>query len=143
MSLHLGMDKFTVLFQMTKDTMWLLEISLDVHVFILSQCWQVFWVAMGCMCNVNMCIMSYKWLCYMGSWKSSFIIVHGVGMKFNVCWSALKPLNFCDSTSQMYLHQINCDFVIHEACNCCLDYVGSLDSSFHEMYIDFVLVNIH
>jgi len=97
----------------------------------------------GCMCNVNMCITSYKWLCFMGSWKNSFIMTHGVGMKFNICWSVFKPLNSCDNTSQLYLHQINCDSVIHETCNCCLDYVGSLDSSFHEMYINFVLVNIH
>jgi hypothetical protein len=33
---HLGMDEFTVFFQMTKDTMWLLEISLDVHMSALS-----------------------------------------------------------------------------------------------------------
>ncbi len=39
----------------------------------------------GCMCNVNMCIMFYKQLCHVGSLKSSFINAHGVGMKFNVC----------------------------------------------------------
>jgi hypothetical protein len=39
MSFHLGMDKFTVLFQMTKNMMWLLEISLDVHVFTLLEYW--------------------------------------------------------------------------------------------------------
>jgi hypothetical protein len=140
---HLGMDEFTVFFHMTKDMMWLLEISLDVHVSTLSQCWQVLWVVVGCMCNVNMCITSYKWLCFMGSWKNLFITAHGVGMKFNVCRSILKPLNSCDSTSQLYLHQINCDFFIHEASNCGLYYVGNLDSNFHKMYINFVLVNIH
>jgi hypothetical protein len=71
------------------------------------------------------------------------IIAHGVGTKFSVCWSVLKPLNFSDSTSQLYMHQINCDFVIHEVYSCYLDYVESLDSIFHEMYIDLVLVNIH
>jgi hypothetical protein len=89
---HLGMDKFTKLFLMANDTMSLLEISLDVHVYILLQCWQLLWAVVGHMCNVNMCIMSYKWLCSMGSRKSSFIIAHGVGMKFNICWCVLKPL---------------------------------------------------
>jgi len=70
---------------MTKDMIRLLEISLDVHVFSLSQCQKVFWVVMGCMCNVNMCITSYRQSCSVGSQKSSFIIAHGVGMKFNVC----------------------------------------------------------
>ncbi len=79
------MDEFVVFFQMTKDTMWLLEITLDVHVYILSQCWQVIWAAMGCMCNVNMCITSYKQLCFVGSQKNSFITAHGVGMKLNIC----------------------------------------------------------
>jgi hypothetical protein len=96
--------------------MWLLKTSLDVHVSTFSQCWQVLWVTMGCMCNVNMCITFYRWLCFVGSRKSSFITTHGVEMKFKVCWSTLKPLNYCDSTSQLYLHQINCDFVIHKAC---------------------------
>jgi hypothetical protein len=77
----------------------LLEISLDVHVFTLSQCWQVFWAAMGCMCNVNMCITFYKRLCYVGSYKSSFNAAHGVRMKFNLCWNVLKPLNFSDNRS--------------------------------------------
>jgi hypothetical protein len=36
---HLGMNEFTIFFQMTKDTMWLLEIPLDVHVFNLPQSW--------------------------------------------------------------------------------------------------------
>jgi hypothetical protein len=57
---HLGMDKFTIFFFMTNNMTSPLEISLDVHVFILSQCWQLLWVAMGHMCNVNMCIMSCK-----------------------------------------------------------------------------------
>ncbi len=39
MSPYLGIDEFTILFQMTNDTMWLLEISLDVHVYALWQCW--------------------------------------------------------------------------------------------------------
>jgi hypothetical protein len=99
MSPHLGMDKFIVLFQMTKDTMWPLEISLDVHVFTLSKCWQVFWVVVGCMCIVNMCIMSCRWSCFVGSRKSSFIVAHGVGMKFSICWNTLKLLNSCHSTS--------------------------------------------
>jgi hypothetical protein len=51
--------------------------------------------------------------------------------------------NSCDSTSQLYLYKINYDFVIDETYNCCLNYVGSLDSNFHEMYIDFILVDIH
>jgi len=58
-------------------------------------------------------------------------------------FNVLKPLNSNDNTSQLYLHKINCDFFIQEACSCCLDYVGGLDSSYCEMYIDFVLVNIH
>ncbi len=39
MSLQLGMEEFIVFFQMTKNMMWLLEISLDIHVFILSKYW--------------------------------------------------------------------------------------------------------
>jgi hypothetical protein len=39
MSHHLGMEKFTILFIMTNNMMLLLEISLDVHVYILLQCW--------------------------------------------------------------------------------------------------------
>jgi len=101
---HLGMDEFIVLFMMTNEMTSQLEISLIVHAFILSQCWQFLWVAMGHMCNVNMCIMSCRWLCSMGSWKSSLIIAHGIGMKFNACWYALKRLDSSDSTSQ--LHQI-------------------------------------
>jgi hypothetical protein len=97
-SLCLGIDKFIVLFQMTKYTMWLLEISLDVHVFTLLKCWQVLWVLMECMCIVNMCIMYCRWSCFVGSRKSSFIIAHGVGMKFNICWNISKFLNSCDST---------------------------------------------
>jgi hypothetical protein len=80
MSPHMGMDEFTIFFHMTKDMMWLLEISLDVHVSTLSQCWQVLWVVVGCMCNVNMCITIYKWICFMGSWKKSFLTAHGVGI---------------------------------------------------------------
>jgi hypothetical protein len=63
MSHHLGMDEFTIFFLMTNDIMSLLEISLDVNVFTLSQCWQLLWVAVGHMCNVNMCITSCKQLC--------------------------------------------------------------------------------
>jgi hypothetical protein len=99
MSHHLGMDKFEVLSLMTNITMSLLEIPLVAHVYILLQCWQVLSAAMGCMCNVNMCIPYYSWLCYVGSWKSSFIIVHGVGMKFSVYWRTLKPLNSTDHKS--------------------------------------------
>ncbi len=35
---HLGMDKFTILFLITNNTMSLLAISLDVHVSILLKC---------------------------------------------------------------------------------------------------------
>jgi hypothetical protein len=52
----------------------------------------------GCMCNVNMCITSCRRLCSMGS----FITTHGVGMKFNICWSVLKLFNSCDSTSKSH-----------------------------------------
>jgi len=82
---NLGMDEFIILFHMTKGMMWLLEISLNVHVSTLSQCWQVLWVAMGCMCNVNMCITFYKRLCFVDSQKNSFITTDGLGVKFNVC----------------------------------------------------------
>jgi hypothetical protein len=41
MSPHLGTDKFIIFFQMTSNIMWLLAISLDVHVSTLWQCWQV------------------------------------------------------------------------------------------------------
>jgi hypothetical protein len=89
------MDEFTIFF----DTTSLLKISLDVHVYILSQCWQLLW-AMGDMCNVNMCIMSCRQLCSVGSQKSSFIIARGVGMmKFIICQCALKPLDSNDNTS--------------------------------------------
>ncbi len=108
----------------------LLEISLDVHVYTLLQCQQLLWATMGHMCKVNMCITSCKRLCSMGSWKSSFIIICGVGMKFNICRCALKPLNSSDSTSQLHLHQINCDSLIHKICYRWLDYVGNLDSSY-------------
>ncbi len=43
----LGMDKFIVIFLMTNDMMSFLEISLDVHIYILLPCWQHFWVVMG------------------------------------------------------------------------------------------------
>jgi hypothetical protein len=56
----------------------------------------------GHMCKVNICIMSCKQLCFMSSQKNSFIITCGIGMKFNVCWCALKPLNSSDSTSQLH-----------------------------------------
>ncbi len=49
------------------------------------------------------CIIFYRWLCFVGSLKSSFIIVHRVGMKFNTCWNFLKLLNSCDNTSQFHL----------------------------------------
>jgi hypothetical protein len=38
-------------------------------------------------------------------------------MKFNIFYKALKPWDSSDSTSQLYLYQISCDFIIHEACN--------------------------
>jgi len=111
--------------------------------------------AVGHMCNVNMCIMFCKWLCYVGSRKSSFITTHWVGIEFNVCWCILKPLDSNDNTSQLNMYEINCDFFIHEACSSCLDYIGRLDSNYslkvfstmfyfnlsYEMYILFVLVN--
>jgi hypothetical protein len=50
-------------------------------------------------------------------------------MKFNICQYTLKPLDSSDSTSQLHLLQINCVFVIHQAC-CCFNYVGSLVSSY-------------
>jgi hypothetical protein len=52
---------------MTNYTMSLLEVSLDVHMYTLLPCWQLLWVVMGHMCNVNMCIMSCTRLCYVGS----------------------------------------------------------------------------
>jgi hypothetical protein len=57
------MDEFIIFFLMTNDVMSLLVISLDVHVSILLECWQVLLVDMGHMNNVNMCIMSCKRLC--------------------------------------------------------------------------------
>jgi len=57
---HLGMDEFTIFFLMTTNMMSLLTISVDVHVSTLSKCWQVLWVPVGCMCNVNMSITSCK-----------------------------------------------------------------------------------
>jgi hypothetical protein len=36
MSPYLGMDEFIVFFHMTSDTMWLLEISIDVHVYFVA-----------------------------------------------------------------------------------------------------------
>jgi hypothetical protein len=74
-------------------------------------------VVLGHMCNVNMCIMCCNLLCSMGSQKTSFIITCGVGMKFSVCYNTLKPYDSSDNTSQLYMYQINCDFLIHEACN--------------------------
>jgi hypothetical protein len=62
----------------------------------------VLWVVVGCMCNVNMCIMSRRRSCFVGSQKNSFITAHGVGMKFNACWSILKLLNSCDSTLESH-----------------------------------------
>jgi len=56
-------------------------------------------------------------LCFMGSRKTSFIVANGVGMKFNVCYNVLKFLDYNDNTSQLYMYQINCDFLIYEACN--------------------------
>jgi hypothetical protein len=79
MSGELGRDEFIVIFLMTNDMTSLLEISLDVHIYTLSPCWQLFWVAVGHMCNVNMCIMSCKGLCYVGSRKSSFITTMELG----------------------------------------------------------------
>jgi hypothetical protein len=38
-------------------------------------------------------------------------------MKFYICYNTLKSRDSNDSTSQLYLYQINCDFLIHEACN--------------------------
>jgi hypothetical protein len=35
-----------------------IENFLHLHVYILLQCWQLLWVAMGHMCNVNMCTTS-------------------------------------------------------------------------------------
>jgi hypothetical protein len=46
-------------------------------------------MALGHMCNVNMCIMSCNRLCFVGSWKTLFIIAHGVAMKFNICVATL------------------------------------------------------
>jgi len=79
------MHKFTIFFLMTTNMTSLLVISMDVHVSILSKCWQVLWVPMGRMCNVNMFITSWRRLCYVGSQKSEFITACGVGMKSNVC----------------------------------------------------------
>jgi hypothetical protein len=67
----------------------------------------------------------------MGSWKSSFVTIHGIGMKFSVCYYILKPLNFNDNTSQLHLHQINRDFFIHKTCYSWLDYVRSLDFGYN------------
>jgi len=47
-------------------------------------------VALGHMCNVNMCIMSCSQLCSVGSRKTSFTIACGIGMKFNICYNVLK-----------------------------------------------------
>jgi hypothetical protein len=59
-------------------------------------------VLVGCMCIINMCITYCRWSCSVGSWKSSFVIAHGVGMKFNVCWSTPKFLNSCDSILEFH-----------------------------------------
>jgi len=53
------------------------------------------------------------------SLKSSFITVHGVGLKFSICQCALKPLVSSDNTSQLHLLQINYVFLIHQACYSC------------------------
>jgi hypothetical protein len=37
---------------------------------------------------------------------------------------------------QLHLHQINCDFLIHQTCCSCLHYLRSLDSS-HDSKISF------
>jgi hypothetical protein len=87
-----------IFFLMTTDMTSLLAISLDVHVSTLLKCWHVVWVAVGHMCHVNMCITSFKQLCFVGSQKSSFITTCGVGMKFNVCKNILKPLDSRDNT---------------------------------------------
>jgi len=87
-------------------------------------------VVLGPRCNLNMCIRSCKWLCFVGSHKSSFITSHGICMKFNICWCTLKPLGSSDSTSQLHLHQINYDFLIHKICYSWVDYVRSLDSNY-------------
>ncbi len=56
---------------------------------------------MGHMCNVNMCVTFCKKLCFVGSWKTSFIIASGVGMEFNVCyniksrWTLVIIHNYC------------------------------------------------
>jgi len=39
MSSHLDMDEFTILFRLTNNTSSLLEISPNVHVYTLLQCW--------------------------------------------------------------------------------------------------------
>jgi hypothetical protein len=44
--------------------------------------------------------------------------------------SVLKPLDFRESTSQLHMYQIHCDFFIHEVCCSYLDYVESLDSNY-------------
>jgi len=83
----------------------------DVTIGNFLRCSCVYFVTMlvgslgncGVFVQSNMCITFYRWLCFVGSLKSLFIIAHGVGMKFNTSWSFLKPLNTCDSISQSYL----------------------------------------
>jgi hypothetical protein len=106
---HLGMDKF---YNINSD-----DKRYDVTIGNFLRCSCVHFVTMlvgflgnrGRMCNVNVCIMSYIQLCSMGSWKSSFIIAHGIGMKFknSQCSSSLCSN---DNTSQLHMHKINCDF---------------------------------
>jgi hypothetical protein len=141
MSHHLGMDEFTIFIMMTNNRMSLLKkFPRNVHVYTLSQCWLPFWMAMGHMCNVNMWITFCKWLCFMGSWKSPFITVRGIGVKFSVCYYILKPLNFNDNTSQLHLHQINCDFLIHKTCCTWLDYEKNLDFGYDlKIFLNCVL----
>ncbi len=127
---HLGINKFQYSFkwQMIWCDYW--KFPWMFMCLLYHNLGNFFGWAMGHMCNVNMCIMFCKWLCSLGSWNSSFITTHWVGMEFNICWCTLKPLNFKDSTSKFNMCEINCVFFIHKSCNNCLDYIGSLDSSY-------------
>ncbi len=127
MSHHLGMDEFIIFILMTNNRMSLLEIfPKNVHVYFVTmlvaflgnhgayvQCKHVYHILQAIMFD--------------GFMESSFITARGIGMKFNVCYYILKPLNFNDNTSQLHLHQINCDFFIDKTCCSSLDYVRSLD----------------
>ncbi len=64
-------------------------------------------------CNVNACIISYN-TCVVANLKISFIIPHGVGMRFSDCWQVLKHLIANEIIIKLYLSQVlECLFHFH------------------------------